>query len=104
MTKERKNELILLFNQGFTYERIAERFGTTRAYIENQFREIRKLENTYNLEHIEDKYRTNKLFKNSALGLTNTRHRHSSAATLCSSHIRFMTVRQAYRTSKSVPS
>ena len=29
MTKERKNELILLFNQGFTYERIAERFGDT---------------------------------------------------------------------------
>lgn len=63
MTKERKNELILLFNQGFTYEKIAEHFGTTRAYIENQFREIRKLENTYNLEHLEDKYRTNKLFK-----------------------------------------
>ena len=29
MTKERKNELILLFNKGFTYERIAERFGDT---------------------------------------------------------------------------
>ena len=29
MTKERKNELMLLFNQGFTYERIAERFGDT---------------------------------------------------------------------------
>ena len=24
---------------------------------------MRKLENTYNLEHLEDKYRTNKLFK-----------------------------------------
>lgn len=63
MTKERKNELILLFNQGFTHEKIAEHFGTTQAYIENQFWEIRKLENTYNLEHFEDKYTTNKLFK-----------------------------------------
>ena len=61
-TKEDDRKLLQMKNEGFTINAMAETFNRSTCAIKSRLGNLYKTENTYNSDHIEEKYEMNKEF------------------------------------------